>query len=273
LVGDYGIGNNIFNSTQTGGNNVVLSLVTEGMKLTNCSPGFVDARNGILKADTTLYGGTYSKDIWEAFASRGLGYSANQGSSNSTIDGVAAYDVPSVLAAIFGNFTAEKQGNTALLKWSTAQESNTSKFIIERTTDAKTFTSIGEVKATGNSVTTQNYQFTDIHPLKGDNMYRIKEVDNDGKYTVSVLRSLNFGDIKPYISISPNPATNIVTINIPGNDQSLHVRLFSNAGQAINNYMMNNETLSIDVSRLAAGVYNIVIEGNGYSSKYKLVVQ
>ncbi len=273
LVDNYGIGNNIFNSTQTGGDNIALSLITEGLKLTSCSPGFVDARNGILKADTTLYSGKYSKDIWEVFASRGLGYSAKEGSTNNTTDGTAAYDVPSVLAAIFGNFTAEKQGNTALLKWSTAQESNTSRFIVERTTDAKTFTSIGEVKAAGNSVTTQNYQLTDASPVKGNNMYRIKEVDNDGKYNMTVLRSLNFGDIKPYISISPNPATNIVTINIPGNDQSLHVRLFSNTGQSVNNYSMNNETLSINVSNLASGVYNIVIEGNGYSSKYKLVVQ
>src|SRR5439155_22877020 len=125
----------------------------------------------------------------------------------------------------------------------------------------------------GNSASTQSYQFTDVNPVKGDNMYRIKELDNDGKYTVSTLRSLSFGDIKPYISISPNPATNIVTINIPGNDQSLHVGLFSNAGQLINNYIMSNEMLSIDVSKLTSGVYNIVIEGNGYSSKYKLVVQ
>jgi hypothetical protein len=273
LVDDYGIGNNIFNSTQTGGNNIALSLITEGLKLTSCSPGFVDGRDGILKADTTLYGGKYSNEIWRVFASRGLGYSAKQGNSNSTRDGIAAYDLPpGVLAAVFENFTAQKQGNTALLKWSTAQESNTSRFIVERTTDARTFTPVGQVKAAGNSVVMQNYQFTDANPVKGDNMYRIKEMDNDGKYTLSELRSLNFGD-RPSIIISPNPATNIVTINIPGNNQALKIKLFSNSGQSINNYTMNNETLSIDVSRLASGVYNIVIEGNGYSSKYKLVVR
>ncbi len=267
------INTNFANASGTGGNSIAMNLFMEGLKLQPCNPTFMDARNAILQADTLLYGATYSPAIWKAFAKRGLGYSAKQGKPNILTDDTAAYDVPSVLAATFGNFTAEKQGNTALLKWSTAQESNTSKFIIERTTDAKTFTEIGEVKASGNSVTTQSYQFTDINPVKGDDMYRIKEVDNDGKYNMTVLRSLTFGDIKPYISISPNPATNIVTINIPGNNQNLHVRLFSNAGQLINNYIMNNETLSVDVSRLASGVYNIVIEGDGYSSKYKLVVQ
>jgi hypothetical protein len=268
------INTNFANASGTGGNSIAMHLFIEGLKLQPCSPTFLEGRNAILQADTLLYGGTYSPAIWKAFAKRGLGYSADQGNPNVLKDNKSAYDLPpNVLAAIFGNFTAQKQGNTALLKWSTAQESNTSRFIVERTTDARNFIAIGEVKAAGNSVVTQNYQFTDANPVEGDNMYRIKEVDNDGKYSMSVLRSLNFGDYRPSISISPNPATNIVTINIPGNDQALHVKLFSNAGQSINNYIMNNETLSIDVSRLASGVYNIVIEGTGYSSKYKLVVR
>jgi hypothetical protein len=36
---------------------------------------------------------------------------------------------------------------------------------------------------------------------------------------------------------------------------------------------MNNESYTIDVSKLAAGVYNMLIDGNGYSTKYKLVIQ
>jgi len=273
LVNDYGIGNNIFNSTQTGGNNIALSLITEGLKLTSCSPGFVDARDGILKADTTLYSGKYSKDIWEVFASRGLGYSAKEGSSNNTRDQVAAYDLPVVLPVTFGNFTAEKQSSTALLKWTTAQESNSDEFVIERSDDGKSFNSIGQVKASGFSASEKAYQFTDVTPLKGSNSYHIKEVDKDGQATYSEIRSLNFDDIKPSIKISPNPATNIVTINIPGNNQNLTIRLLSNAGQLIKNYVMTNDVLTINVSSLASGMYNITIDGNSYTAKYKLVIQ
>jgi len=43
--------------TGTGGNNIAMALVTEGLKLQPCSPGFVDGRDAILAADQALYGG------------------------------------------------------------------------------------------------------------------------------------------------------------------------------------------------------------------------
>jgi len=245
----------------------------EGMKQTKCSPGFVDARNGILKADTLLYGGKYSKEIWTAFARRGLGYSANEGKATDTKDGTAAYDVPMVLPVTWGKFTAVKQGTTALLNWTTVQEFNSDKFIVERSSDGRTFNAIGQVKAAGNSSTERSYQFTDPYPLKGNNVYRIKQMDMEGRANLSDLRSLNFSDLRPYITISPNPASNKVTISIPGNDQSVAIRLLSNSGQLIRKLAMNSETLTVDVSMLASGVYNITLDGNGYSTKYKLVIQ
>ena len=42
-------------------------------------PGFVDGRDAILQADQILYGGVHECLIWEAFAARGCGFSANQG--------------------------------------------------------------------------------------------------------------------------------------------------------------------------------------------------
>jgi PKD repeat protein len=77
-----------------GGNNVALRLVTEAMKLQVCSPGFVDGRDAILQADQLYYNGTYQCMIWKAFARRGLGYSADQGSSDNYNDGTEAFDIP-----------------------------------------------------------------------------------------------------------------------------------------------------------------------------------
>ena len=88
------INQNLFIANARGGNSVALQLVITGMKLQPCSPGFIDSRNAILAADSILYGGLYKCAIWNAFARRGMGYSAQQGSSNSTSDQVAAYDVP-----------------------------------------------------------------------------------------------------------------------------------------------------------------------------------
>jgi len=92
LIDQYGWDADMYNGT--GGNNIALQLVVEGLKLQPCSPGFVDARDAILAADLALYNGVNRCIIWEAFARRGLGYSADQGSSNSREDGSEGYDMP-----------------------------------------------------------------------------------------------------------------------------------------------------------------------------------
>ncbi len=91
IIAQDGINPNIFNPSGTGGNTAALKLVVEGMRLQPCSPGFIDARNAILKADTIFYGGKYSCAIWNAFAKRGMGVFASQGSSTSYTDQVANF--------------------------------------------------------------------------------------------------------------------------------------------------------------------------------------
>ncbi len=92
LIDQYGFSPDLYNGT--GGNNIAMRLVIDGLKLTPCSPGFVDARNAILQADQVANGGANQNLIWAAFARRGLGYSAQQGSSNSLNDQVAAFNMP-----------------------------------------------------------------------------------------------------------------------------------------------------------------------------------
>ncbi len=92
LINAYGFDPNLY--TGTGGNNIAMRLVIDGMKLTPCNPGFVDARDAILAADVADYGGAHTGLLWSAFARRGLGVSASQGSSASRTDQVEAYDTP-----------------------------------------------------------------------------------------------------------------------------------------------------------------------------------
>jgi hypothetical protein len=92
-VGKYGYDSDLYNGT--GGNNKVMQLVLDGLKLQPCSSGFVDSRDAILAADLAMTGGVDQCMIWEVFAARGLGASADQGSSDSRSDGTEAFDMPS----------------------------------------------------------------------------------------------------------------------------------------------------------------------------------
>jgi hypothetical protein len=94
LIDAYGFNPNLYDDWSTGGNNLTLRLVSDGLKLQPCSPGFVDGRNAILAADQALTEGANQCLIWEAFAKRGLGFSADQGSSGNSNDGTAAFDMP-----------------------------------------------------------------------------------------------------------------------------------------------------------------------------------
>ena len=94
LIAEHGFDPDLY--TGTGGNNIAMQLVIEALKLQPCSPGFVDGRDAILAADELLYAGANKCLIWQAFATRGLGYSASQGSSNSRFDQTEAFDLPNI---------------------------------------------------------------------------------------------------------------------------------------------------------------------------------
>ena len=94
LVNEYGFDPDL--DSGTSGNNLALQLVTDGLKLQVCEPGFVDGRNAILLADEIANGGANACLIWEVFAKRGLGYNADQGSSQSRSDGTASFELPPI---------------------------------------------------------------------------------------------------------------------------------------------------------------------------------
>ncbi|HRI61134.1 MAG TPA: T9SS-dependent M36 family metallopeptidase [Saprospiraceae bacterium] len=77
-----------------GGNNTALRLVIEGMRLQPCSPGYIDARNAIIAADEILYLNAHRCLIWKAFAGRGMGVLADQGSPNATGDETEDFSLP-----------------------------------------------------------------------------------------------------------------------------------------------------------------------------------
>ncbi len=92
LINDLGF--NPDPTVATAGNNIAMQLVLEGMKLQPCSPGFLDARDAILTADAVLYNNAHRCRIWEAFARRGMGLNAVQGSSGSSTDQTAGFSLP-----------------------------------------------------------------------------------------------------------------------------------------------------------------------------------
>ncbi|HEV3472478.1 MAG TPA: M36 family metallopeptidase [Actinomycetota bacterium] len=101
LVDEYGFNRNPYESWETGGNNLAIQLVVDGMKFAPCEPGFEDARDAIIAADAALTGdvangkpGENECLIWRTFARRGLGIDAKQNDFENKVDGVSGFKVP-----------------------------------------------------------------------------------------------------------------------------------------------------------------------------------
>jgi extracellular elastinolytic metalloproteinase len=116
LIAEHGYSNDLFGEPASAGNRLALRLVVDGLQIAPCSPGFESARDAILAADFARTGGQNRCTLWEAFARRGLGQGADQGSTDDLGDGLAAFDLPSDCPAIFrDDFEAATTG-----RWSDA---------------------------------------------------------------------------------------------------------------------------------------------------------
>jgi len=82
LVDTYGFDPDLYGGT--GGNNLMMQLVIDGMKLQPCSPTILQARDAILLADQNNNGGNNRCAIWAGFAKRGMGTDADDGGGTHT---------------------------------------------------------------------------------------------------------------------------------------------------------------------------------------------
>ncbi len=94
-IDKYGYDPNIY--AGNGGNNKIMQLVLDGIKLNGCNPSFISARDALIAADQNTTGGADYCMIWSTFARRGLGVNASSGTNVGTAgikDQVQDFTVP-----------------------------------------------------------------------------------------------------------------------------------------------------------------------------------
>ncbi len=87
------------------------------------------------------------------------------------------------------SFTSRADGNSVTLTWQTATEVNNYGFDIQRTVisgqHSNEWEIIGFVEGHGNSNSLKEYSFKDVKPIRGKNLYRLKQIDTDGRFEYS----------------------------------------------------------------------------------------
>ncbi|MGB4843469.1 MAG: T9SS type A sorting domain-containing protein [Ferruginibacter sp.] len=153
------------------------------------------------------------------------------------------------------------------LSWSTEQESNTASFVIEHSTDAVHFSSIGSVSAAGFSNNRVNYKFSDNQTKAGLNYYRVKAVDKDGQFKLSNIANVNVIIKGLFVTgVYPSPFTDKINISILSESSLMAtVRLFDYTGKQIaaqNTAVIKGITkFSLDnLANLARGIYMVQVQ-------------
>ena len=137
--------------------------------------------------------------------------------------------------------------------WATTKEENTQLFDIERSTDGYLYELIGSVMAAGYSDEEKHYDFTDFSAPTGNNYYRLRMVDTDGKFSYSHI--VTVGHAESTVNVYPNPATNMVMLE--GEILRNGTVLINNSlGQTMKELKMGDERSShIDISQWERGFY------------------
>lgn len=183
-------------------------------------------------------------------------------------DGWAANFIPLIpLPVRLLSFTGVQRNKQHLLQWQTSQEINSAYFVVERSTTNGNFIPIGTVPAAGNSTGARNYELLDVQPLPGNNLYRLKQVDLDGRFAYSNTVILRLLQDQGLLSIFPNPTTQTLHLQLNGalDGSLIYLEMTNGAGQSIVKKQLKktNSVIDIDVRNLPAGVYHLqVIENN-----------
>ena len=172
------------------------------------------------------------------------------------------------LSLISFNTNSDKEGNV-FIEWATANEINSSKFVIEHSVDGVIFSSIGTVSSLGNGK--HQYQFQDINPLLGAVYYRLKILDNDGSYSYSKLIKINSYNNQSF-TIYPNPVLkelNICKSVLFAESVSLMINDMTGKVVLSKTISLNkgNNTIKIPVTGLSAGTYCLRIKGKRFTEQ------
>ena len=218
-----------------------------------------------------IKGGTYTQNINHYNVLRTLEdlYSlpyAGASSSAAFISGIWRSALPIELVS----FNAYSRGSNNELQWTTSQEINADHFEVERSNNGREFSSLGKVQNTGSS---SHYDFTDNHPLKATNYYRLKMVDKDGRFEYGDIKSIS-NNVHGVISVYPNPVRDILYIRLPADlNGEMQISVSSAGGKAVmrQSTFIGNETADqrINVSSLAKGQYFLTVVNRGIQQVIK----
>ncbi len=219
----------------------------------------------------------YIAGNWTSVGSGASGTTATTGNiSASTLASFGSFTLGSVsfiLPVNLVQFSASKNNGNAIINWTTTEEINVGYYEVQRSDDGIVFYTIGNVAAR-NQADLQQYQFTDIQPLKEQTYYRLRSVDIDGKTKLSKVVKISNLNMGAYLTVA-NPVHNAIHVTAGNTRGVFEYRVNTLAGQTVRGGSINITGTVAEIPLPAAlkGVYILQIQKTGFNFVQKILVQ
>ena len=154
-------------------------------------------------------------------------------------------------------FSAFRSKQNVSLNWNTEFEIDSKEFIVERA-EGTEFRTVGSVKSYGNSTVKRSYSFNDKNDNPLTTYYRLKNVDLNGSFTYSAIKTVKGTSAGSDVNVFPNPARANSKISVVGASANSSIQLVDFSGKILRN--INSNTInSFDLNGVQNGTYLIRI--------------
>jgi hypothetical protein len=231
---------------------ILLASIADGGTSANSFFNIYNLGIDVTNTTNMFYGGTPVNSA--------LGYS---GTSYTNLSNV-------VLPVKFSGFNVIKKNNDGLITWLIENESAlTDRYEIERSFNGVDFKTVYTVAAKNNGKSSNNYDLADLNlpALRSTGVfyYRIKQVDKDGKFLYTSIKSLRLTTKAMVMAVYPNPIKNIANLTIDSDqDTNATVTIIDASGKQLQNIQMpifkGANTKKINMATLASGSYILQVQ-------------
>ncbi len=165
------------------------------------------------------------------------------------------------------SFTGEVVGDYDILHWTTANELNTSTFIIEQSTDGNIFKNIGKVEAVPDRQANRKYMFRQNATFNSGDFYRLKMVDVDDAFSYSTVIRLKHQNVKN-LRITFKPGDKSIFINNQTN-AVCRWQVYSTNGSLIIHGNSSNTSINIPLNNAVKGTFILVCAAKNITRSFK----
>ena len=157
-------------------------------------------------------------------------------------------------------FKGKNLNDQNILQWATSRELNSDRIELLRSADGKNYTVIATFKTNENSSADKEYSYKDNGAPRGTSHYQLRQVDKDGKSTLSRVITVTNRNQAFVVEKYPNPVTDRLNVSIEGSIFGLvELQVLDVRGNVVKKMVIRKDQSNwkgfIDLAELAKGVY------------------